>query len=102
MLPNHSLVSSTWNLVTIHSHPLRLQTAEQEAANAQRFKENFAETSWVKVPDIEWDLSTERVLTMEYVPGTKINDIAEIERRGIDRKLLAKRSAEAFLTQLCR
>eukprot|EP00611_Tribonema_gayanum_P024301 TRINITY_DN5331_c1_g1_i3.p1 TRINITY_DN5331_c1_g1~~TRINITY_DN5331_c1_g1_i3.p1 ORF type:complete len:758 (-),score=347.01 TRINITY_DN5331_c1_g1_i3:727-3000(-) len=94
------------NWVRIYEESAKLLYQEidymQEAANAQRFKENFAETSWVKVPDIEWDLSTERVLVMEYVPGIKINDIAEIERRGIDRKVLAKRSAEAFLTQLCR
>jgi len=39
---------------------------------------------------------------MEFVPGIKINDIEKIEKAGIDRKLLAKRSAEAYLTQLCR
>ena len=39
---------------------------------------------------------------MEYVPGIKINNLDEIDRRGIDRNLLAKRSAEAYLTQLCR
>lgn len=41
-------------------------------------------------------------MTMEFVPGVKINNLDEIDRRGIDRKLLAKRSAEAYLTQLCR
>lgn len=39
---------------------------------------------------------------MEYVPGIKINDIERIEAAGIDRKLLAKRSAESYLMQLCR
>lgn len=39
---------------------------------------------------------------MEYVPGIKINDIAAIEKAGIDRSLLAKRSAESYLSQLCR
>lgn len=47
-------------------------------------------------------MTSERVVTMEYVPGVKINNIEEIDRRAIDRKLLAKRSAEAYLTQLCR
>eukprot|EP00752_Nemacystus_decipiens_P004195 g3834.t1 len=73
-----------------------------EAENAVRFKENFQDTPWVKVPDVYWNLTSERVVTMEYVPGVKINNLEEIERRGIDRKLLAKRSAEAYLTQLCR
>lgn len=48
------------------------------------------------------DMTTSNVVTMEYVPGIKINDIDKIEQAGIDRQLLAKRSAEAYLTQLCR
>ena len=47
-------------------------------------------------------MTSSNVVTMEYVPGIKINDIQRIEEAGIDRKLLAKRSAEAYLTQLCR
>ena len=39
---------------------------------------------------------------MEYVPGIKINDIEAIERAGINRELLAQRSAESYLTQICR
>lgn len=54
------------------------------------------------MPDVYWNLTAERVVTMEYVPGVKINNLEEIESRGIDRKVLAKRSAEAYLTQLCR
>lgn len=54
------------------------------------------------MPDVYWNLTSERVVTMEYVPGVKINNLEEIERRGIDRQVLAKRSAEAYLTQLCR
>ncbi|CAM9429694.1 unnamed protein product [Hapterophycus canaliculatus] len=73
-----------------------------EAENAVRFKENFEDTPWVKVPSVYWNLTSERVVTMEFVPGVKINNLEEIDRRGIDRKLLAKRSAEAYLTQLCR
>lgn len=49
-----------------------------------------------------WNLTSERVVTMEFVPGIKISDVEEIEKRNIDRKVLARRSAEAYLTQLCR
>lgn len=54
------------------------------------------------MPEIYWNLTSERVVTMEYVPGIKINNLEEIDRRGIDRTVLARRSAEAYLTQLCR
>lgn len=75
---------------------------ELEALNSIRFKENFAGVPWVKVPDVLLNMTTSRVVTMEFVPGIKINDIARIEAAGIDRQLLAKRSAESYLTQLCR
>lgn len=39
---------------------------------------------------------------MEYCPGIKVSDIEKIEAAGIDRKLLAQRSAESYLYQLCR
>jgi predicted unusual protein kinase regulating ubiquinone biosynthesis (AarF/ABC1/UbiB family) len=48
------------------------------------------------------DLTTEKVITMEYVPGIKINDIEKIEAAGIDRQDLARKSAESYLTQICR
>lgn len=73
-----------------------------EGQNAERFAANFKGTPWVKVPKIYWNYTTETVLAMEYCPGIKISDIAKIEAAGIDRKLLAKRSAESYLTQLCR
>jgi predicted unusual protein kinase regulating ubiquinone biosynthesis (AarF/ABC1/UbiB family) len=73
-----------------------------EALNCIRFKDNFANVPWVKVPEVELDMTTTNVITMEYVPGIKINNIEKIEEAGIDRQLLAKRSAEAYLTQLCR
>ena len=73
-----------------------------EALNCIRFKDNFANVPWVKVPEVRLDMTSERVITMEYVPGIKISDIEKIDEAGIDRKLLAKRSAEAYLTQLCR
>eukprot|EP00607_Mallomonas_marina_P009763 CAMPEP_0182420818 /NCGR_PEP_ID=MMETSP1167-20130531/5908_1 /TAXON_ID=2988 /ORGANISM="Mallomonas Sp, Strain CCMP3275" /LENGTH=601 /DNA_ID=CAMNT_0024597301 /DNA_START=326 /DNA_END=2131 /DNA_ORIENTATION=+ len=73
-----------------------------EALNAIRFKDNFADQPWIKVPEVLLNMTTTSVITMEYVPGIKINDIKKIEEAGIDRQLLAKRSAESYLTQICR
>eukprot|EP00466_Bigelowiella_natans_P012251 jgi/Bigna1/86002/estExt_fgenesh1_pg.C_70230 len=75
--------------VRIYEESARLLYKEidytNEAKNAERFKENFADVPWIKVPDIYWETTSKRVLTMEYVPSVKINNIEEIERRGIDR-----------------
>lgn len=73
-----------------------------EALNCIRFKENFADVPWVKVPFVDLNSTTSRIITMEYVPGIKINDLQKIDEAKIDRELLSQRSAEAYLTQLCR
>ena len=52
------------------------------------------------MPRIIWDNTSSEVLTMEYVPGIKVNQVEELERQGVDRKLLAKRSVESYLQQL--
>ena len=71
-----------------------------EGQNADKFRTNFAATEWIKVPRVMWELTTPEVLTMEYAPGIKINRIAELDRRGVDRKLLARRAVESYLQQL--
>ena len=52
------------------------------------------------MPRIYWEQTSPQVLTMEYTPGTKINQVAELDAKGVDRKLLAKRAVESYLQQL--
>jgi predicted unusual protein kinase regulating ubiquinone biosynthesis (AarF/ABC1/UbiB family) len=71
-----------------------------EGTNAALFRSNFAGTPWIKVPEVYWEKSRQRVLTLEYCPGLKISRVEEIERMGLDRKLLARYSVEAYLMQI--
>jgi predicted unusual protein kinase regulating ubiquinone biosynthesis (AarF/ABC1/UbiB family) len=71
-----------------------------EGKNADRFRENFKDTPWIKVPKVLWDYTTSEVLTLEYVPGTKINRASELDAMGVDRQLLARRTVESYLQQL--
>jgi predicted unusual protein kinase regulating ubiquinone biosynthesis (AarF/ABC1/UbiB family) len=71
-----------------------------EGANADRFRKNFQNIDWIKVPEVLWKYSNSEVLTMEYTPGIKINKVEELDRLGVDRELLAKRSVESYLQQL--
>ena len=61
-----------------------------EAYNAFRLNQNLATIPGVRVPVFYDDLSTARVLTMEFVDGFKITDIATIEAAGFDRQTLAQ------------
>ena len=71
-----------------------------EAANAERFAENFAADPRVKVPRIVWELTSRRVLTMEDVSAIKIADHAAITAAGIDRGQVATVLVESYLQQI--
>jgi len=71
-----------------------------EGKNADRFRKNFEDTPWIKVPRVLWDYTTPEVLTLEYVPGVKINRASDLDKMGIDRKVLARRTVESYLQQL--
>ncbi|XP_022962957.1 protein ACTIVITY OF BC1 COMPLEX KINASE 8, chloroplastic-like [Cucurbita moschata] len=72
----------------------------KEAANAEQFANNFKNLNYVKVPSIFWDYTTPQVLTMEYVPGIKINKIKALDQLGIDRKRLGRYAVESYLEQI--
>ncbi|NJN30783.1 MAG: AarF/ABC1/UbiB kinase family protein [Synechococcales cyanobacterium RM1_1_8] len=71
-----------------------------EGRNADTFRRNFRAQDWVAVPRVYWRYSAPRVLTLEYMPGIKISNYAALEAAGLDRKLLARLGAEAYLRQI--
>lgn len=72
----------------------------QEATNAELFASNFKDMDYVKVPSIYWKYTTPQVLTMEYVPGIKINRIKALDQLGVDRKKLGRYAVESYLEQI--
>ena len=71
-----------------------------EGRNADTFRRNFRTYEWVKVPRVYWRYTSSRVVTLEYVPGIKISQYEAIEAAGLDRKVIARQGAEAYLHQL--
>lgn len=71
-----------------------------QGRNAARFRRNFAGVPWVRVPLVEWSLTSPMVLTMEFMPGAKISDVTALRAWGLDTKLIASRATEAYLTQI--
>merc|ERR1719362_379624 len=74
-----------------------------EAENTRRLAEAFKEEEWIKIPGIVDEFTSEKVMTMEYVPGIKIDNIDKLENTpGIKRQLLGKNLAKAYLLQFCK
>ena len=69
----------------------------REGHNAERFAENFASESTVKIPRVFWETTTSRVLTLERLQGIKVTDLAALDAAGIDRAELSKHTAKIFL-----
>ncbi|MEW1957068.1 AarF/ABC1/UbiB kinase family protein [Kineococcus sp. NPDC059986] len=63
-----------------------------EGHNAERFARNFDGDPDIRVPQVYWDTTTSRVITLERLHGVKISDVAGLEEHGIDRSELAARA----------
>lgn len=71
-----------------------------EGAHAERFARLFSHRPEVRAPHIFRQATTDRVLTMTYLEGVKITDLATLTQRGYDPKRIADRGAEVFLEQI--
>jgi len=71
-----------------------------EGRNAERFRESFRNWSNVHVPTIYWDATTSKVLTMEFIHGTKVVDLEEQERLNISPAKVNRLLIKTYLKQL--
>jgi predicted unusual protein kinase regulating ubiquinone biosynthesis (AarF/ABC1/UbiB family) len=82
--------------VTIHEE----MDYAAEGRNADRFRENFKNWSNVYVPKIYWNATTSKVLTMEFIHGTKVTDLNEQQRLGIAPEKVNRLLIKTYLKQL--
>ena len=68
-----------------------------EGAAASEFRENLADDPNFRAPQIDWDLTTREVLTMEWIDGAPIADPAPLAALGHDPKRLATVFIQGFL-----
>lgn len=69
----------------------------REGHTIEKIRDNFHGDRTLHFPTVFWQYTGKTILTLEYIEGIKVNDHAALERAGLDRKLLAKRGADAFL-----
>ena len=73
-----------------------------EAEHAARFRQQFLDDPGIRIPAVVWELTTRRVLCLDYVPGIKINDRQALIEAGIDPSAVAEKGAASYLQQLVR
>ncbi len=73
-----------------------------EAAAASELAENTWDDSGFRVPKVDWERTSQRVLTLEWVNGIPINDLEALKKAKLDLPDLANRVIQAFLRQALR
>ena len=72
----------------------------QEGRNAEKFGKLYGYIKEIYIPKIYWQYTGRRVLTMEWINGTKLTNIQEIQAQGIDATHLVEVGVECSLRQL--
>ena len=73
-----------------------------EAAAASELAENAAADGDFRVPAIDWDHTTREVLTLEWIEGTPLSDLAGLRKTGHDLPALGRRVIQTFLRHAVR
>ncbi len=82
--------------VTIHEE----MDYTSEGKNAERFRDNFKTWSNIHVPKIYWNATSSKVLTMEFINGTKVTDLSEQAQRNISPEKVNRLLIKTYLKQL--
>ena len=71
----------------------------REAASSSELADSMKGFAGYRVPEVDWDRTNGRVMTIEWVDGVKISKVDELKAKGHDLPELASRLVLAFLTQ---
>ncbi len=71
-----------------------------EAANAEKFRNFHTHNSKIAVPKIYKDTTSRRVLTMEWIEGTKLTNLEGVKKLGIDPDKMIEIGVQCSLEQL--
>jgi predicted unusual protein kinase regulating ubiquinone biosynthesis (AarF/ABC1/UbiB family) len=71
-----------------------------EGRNAERFTANFADWPQVHVPKIFWGATTAKAITMEFIRGDKVTDLAVLRGRGVAPEDINRLLIRTYLKQL--
>jgi ubiquinone biosynthesis protein len=72
----------------------------REGRNADRFRENFADETYLRVPRVYWEYTTRRLMVQERLRGIKIDDLAALDAAGLDRPRIALHASRLIIQEV--
>jgi predicted unusual protein kinase regulating ubiquinone biosynthesis (AarF/ABC1/UbiB family) len=73
---------------------------QHEADNIERFEELFRDSDFVIIPKVYREVTTTRVLVMQFFEGIRVTEVEEIRRRQIDGEKIVQNLIEFYGDQL--
>jgi ubiquinone biosynthesis protein len=86
-------------IATFRQWTLRELDLRREAASASELAESMTAEPGFRIPTIDWSRTSRTILTLEWIDGIKLSNIAALDEAGIDRKALATTLVRGFLRQ---
>ena len=71
-----------------------------EATNLKMIRKNMVGDPTVLIPKLIPEITSKHVLSMEYIPGTKITDVVALDAMGLDRGRLVSKVHRVFFKML--
>lgn len=72
----------------------------KEVDNMKKFKENFKNKKWVKIPSVFEDLCTNDIIVMEYIQSSKIDNLDNLNKLNFNKELIAQKLIEMLIKQI--
>jgi len=72
----------------------------REAASASQLRRNFEGSALLYIPEIHWPYTRHEVMVMERIHGIPVSDMAGLQARGVNLRVLAERGVEIFFAQV--
>ncbi|HEY6837632.1 MAG TPA: AarF/UbiB family protein, partial [Geobacteraceae bacterium] len=69
----------------------------REGHTIEKMRANFRGDETMYFPRVYWESSAKGALTLEYIDGIKVSELSALDAAGLNRRLIAKRGADAFL-----
>jgi ubiquinone biosynthesis protein len=73
---------------------------ENEMKYMMRFASDFTNDETIYVPEVYEDVSTKRIMVMEFIDGIKSSNLEVLKEKEYDLKLIAKRGVDSLVKQI--
>lgn len=71
-----------------------------ECRHAERIAASFVDSDDIIVPTVHWEYTGPRMNVQDFIDGVPLSDMAAVDAAGLDRKLIARRGANAVLKMM--